>query len=78
MRSTYRKVLKQIEHKPTKRNRYLKFNQSKKRKFGTATRPCSRCGSYGAQIRKYGLHVCRQCFREVAAELGFKKYGHEV
>ena len=23
---------------------------------------------------KYGLYLCRQCFREVATRLGFKKY----
>ena len=25
-------------------------------------------------IRKYGMHLCRQCFRDMAPELGFKKY----
>jgi len=25
-------------------------------------------------VRKYGLNFCRQCFREVAVGLGFKKY----
>jgi len=25
-------------------------------------------------IRKYGLYLCRRCFREVAPVLGFKKY----
>jgi small subunit ribosomal protein S14 len=38
-------------------------------KFG-----CKRCGRKRGIIRRYGLHLCRQCFREIAPELGFKKY----
>ncbi|AEF96447.1 30S ribosomal protein S14 [Methanotorris igneus] len=46
-----------------------------KRKYGIGIRPCRRCGHVGpGLIRKYGLNLCRQCFREVAAKLGFKKY----
>ena len=46
-----------------------------KRKYGIGIRPCQRCGHVGPGIiRKYGLNLCRQCFREVAAKLGFKKY----
>jgi len=45
----------------------------KVRKFGKGSRPCRRCGSYGPIIRRYGLNLCRQCFREVAPKLGFKK-----
>ncbi|MGD8565211.1 MAG: 30S ribosomal protein S14 [Candidatus Bathyarchaeota archaeon] len=46
----------------------------KERKFGKGARPCSRCGSYGSIIRRYDLYLCRQCFREKAKKLGFKKY----
>jgi small subunit ribosomal protein S14 len=35
---------------------------------------CSRCGRHGALIRKYGLYYCRHCFREIAEDVGFKKY----
>ncbi len=45
-----------------------------KGKVGKGTRGCKRCGSYGSVIRRYGLNICRHCFREVAPELGFKKY----
>lgn len=45
-----------------------------KKKFGKGSRPCRNCGSYGPVIRKYGLMVCRQCFRELARKLGFKQY----
>ncbi len=52
----------------------VKQKPKKERKFGKGARPCRRCGSYGPIIRKYGLCLCRQCFREVAPKLGFKKY----
>ncbi|MDD5181552.1 MAG: 30S ribosomal protein S14 [Candidatus Nanoarchaeia archaeon] len=56
----------------------MKHSKPKKRSCGIATRKCLRCGKFKAHINKYGLHLCRQCFREMAAELGFHKYGHEV
>jgi Ribosomal protein S14p/S29e. len=28
----------------------------------------------GPVIQKYGLMLCRQCFREVARDMGFRKY----
>ncbi len=35
---------------------------------------CRICGRQDAVIKKYGLFYCRQCFREHAREMGFKKY----
>ncbi|MCS7097643.1 MAG: 30S ribosomal protein S14 [Candidatus Methanomethyliaceae archaeon] len=36
---------------------------------------CRRCGSKGGSlVKKYGLYLCRQCFREVARTLGFNKH----
>lgn len=46
----------------------------KQRKFGKGTYKCRCCGRTGGIIRKYNLMYCRQCFREVAKDLGFKKY----
>ncbi|MBC7120753.1 MAG: 30S ribosomal protein S14 [Candidatus Methanosuratus sp.] len=52
-----------------------KYRQPKERKFGKGSRKCKRCGSKGSTlIRRYGLNLCRQCFRESAETLGFKKY----
>ncbi|MGD0027993.1 MAG: 30S ribosomal protein S14 [Candidatus Bathyarchaeia archaeon] len=51
-----------------------KQKPKKVRKYGKGTRPCSRCGSYGPVIRRYNLNLCRQCFREAAKKLGFRKY----
>ncbi len=76
--SSYKKVLKQIEHKKANKKRFLKFNKPKIRKYGAGRKKCTRCGRTGAHISRYGLKLCRQCFREVAKSLGFEKYGHEV
>ncbi|MHA1226512.1 MAG: 30S ribosomal protein S14 [Candidatus Hodarchaeales archaeon] len=45
-----------------------------KRKYGKGTRTCRRCGTHRAIIRKYGLNICRRCIREIARDLGFRKY----
>jgi len=42
---------------------------------GKGKRRCRLCGTSRGLIRKYGLYICRRCFREVASKLGFKKYG---
>lgn len=45
-----------------------------KRKIGKGAYKCIRCGMMKSIIRRYGLMYCRRCFREVAKDLGFKKY----
>lgn len=70
----YKKAFKQLKNKPAKLKKYQKHNTPKKRDFGVGSRKCRRCGRYAAHIQKYGLHLCRQCFRDIAKELGFKKY----
>lgn len=36
---------------------------------------CSRiCSNQGGLIRKYGMNICRQCFRQYANDIGFVKY----
>ncbi len=35
---------------------------------------CQRCGRKRGIVRRYRMHLCRQCFREIAFELGFRKY----
>lgn len=32
------------------------------------------CNSRRGLIRKYGLDLCRRCFREYSADIGFVKY----
>lgn len=72
--SDHTKVLKQIANKKGKKARYEKHNTPKERKFGENSKKCGRCGRTGAHISKYGLDLCRQCFRETATDLGFKKF----
>jgi len=48
--------------------------EKKEKKFGKGSRHCRRCGRYGGLIRKYNLFYCRQCMREIATKIGFKKY----
>jgi len=72
--SDYRKVFKQLKTKPAKMQKFIKHNSPKKRSCGISLRRCKRCGRVGGHIQKYGLHLCRQCFREIATKLGFKKY----
>ncbi|MFH1682391.1 MAG: 30S ribosomal protein S14 [Candidatus Woesearchaeota archaeon] len=72
--SDYKKEFKQLNAKPIKKAKYIKFNSPKVRSCGKALRKCKQCGRMGAHIKKYGLHVCRHCFREMAQGLGFKKF----
>jgi len=72
--SDWRKILKQLEKKQVIKARFIRFCKPKERKFGIAAKRCERCGRFGAHISQYGIHLCRQCFREIAEEIGFKKY----
>ncbi len=72
--SDWNKILKQLENKPVVMQKFLKHNKPKKREIGIAVRKCERCGRFGAHIKSYGLNLCRHCFREIAEEIGFKKY----
>lgn len=72
--SDYRKVFKQLRVKPAKLKKYIKNNAPKNRGIGKASKKCKRCGRHGAHVSKYGVDMCRQCFRESAVELGFKKF----
>ena len=35
---------------------------------------CVLCDRKRGLVRRHGLNLCRQCFRDKAMELGFKKY----
>ena len=54
-------------------NRGTGFTERNEKKFGRGSRWCKICSCYTSCIQKYDLHLCRQCFREVANSLGFKK-----
>ncbi len=72
--SDWKKIARQLESKPAIRARFLKHCKPKERKFGIAAKKCGRCGRFGSHVGQYGLNLCRQCFREIAEKIGFKKY----
>lgn len=72
--SDWKKILKQLRNKPEVMEKFMKHCKPKERKTGIAVKKCERCGRYGAHIKSYGLNFCRQCFREIAEEIGFRKY----
>ena len=37
-------------------------------------RACRRCEREQGLVGKYEIWLCRQCFREIARSMGFKKY----
>ncbi|XP_059353851.1 small ribosomal subunit protein uS14-like [Carassius carassius] len=43
------------------------------RKYGQGSRSCRVCSNRHGLIRKYGLNMCRQCFRQYAKDIGFVK-----
>ncbi|KAJ5156306.1 hypothetical protein N7492_009109 [Penicillium capsulatum] len=47
---------------------------SRPRKYGKGSRECRVCSHRAGLIRKYGMNICRQCFREKSADIGFNKY----
>jgi len=42
--------------------------------YGKGSRACRVCAHKAGLIRKYGLDLCRQCFRQYSADIGFLKY----
>lgn len=72
--SSYKKVFRQLKNKPVKMQRFVKHNTPKEREFGRYTKACLRCGNTRGHISKYGIHICRRCFRDTATKIGFKKY----
>lgn len=72
--SDWRKVTQQLRRKPAVLNKFVRHNKPKDRKTGIAAKKCERCGRFGAHIKQYNLNLCRQCFREIAEEIGFHKY----
>ena len=43
------------------------------KKFGRGANECRICGRKQGLVRKYDIYFCRQCFREWAGKMGFKK-----
>lgn len=37
-------------------------------------RLCRRCGNNKGMVTKYGLYLCRRCFKDCALQIGFRKF----
>jgi len=58
-----------------KKKRKLAAEKKMTSKFkGKGNRVCRFCGNARGLIRKYRLNICRRCFREVAEDVGFRKF----
>jgi len=71
---SYAKTIVQIKGKKDKLKKYLKHNKPKTRTYGKITKKCELCKNTHGRIGKYKINICRQCFRENATKMGFKKY----
>ena len=43
------------------------------KKYGRGANQCQLCGREQGLVRRYNIYLCRQCFREWAPTMGFKK-----
>ncbi|MFH1257192.1 MAG: 30S ribosomal protein S14 [Candidatus Diapherotrites archaeon] len=43
-------------------------------KTQSAGKKCRRCKNRRGLISKYGMKLCRRCFKDVALQMGFKKF----
>ncbi|RNE95044.1 ribosomal protein S29 [Trypanosoma conorhini] len=60
-------------HQPATMGHLEQWRSRQKIGMGKGARHCVICSNQKALIRKYELNVCRQCFRENAAHIGFNK-----
>jgi len=50
-----------------------KAGKERTKVFGRGAHECKLCGRKQGLVRRYSIYFCRQCFREWASKLGFKK-----
>ena len=56
----------------TDKDANVKSSESRK-VFGRGANECQMCGRKQGLVRRYKIMLCRQCFREYASKIGFKK-----
>jgi len=66
-------VQQQLTMRGSRLKRLYNIRKALYDKKSKRARRCIRCGTVKAVIRKYGLYICRRCFREVYHLIGFKK-----
>jgi len=52
----------------------IKKQKVKSEKMKKRNNVCKMCGTRKGFLRKYGLRICRRCFKDNAPRLGFEKY----
>ncbi len=50
-----------------------KKSDASPKKFGRGANECQMCGRKQGLVRRHNIMLCRQCFRENAPKIGFKK-----
>lgn len=78
MENAFERIAKTLKGKPAKYKRFIKFNKHKMQPHDKRQNACTRCNRPEAHIKIHGLNYCRECFREIAEDIGFKKYGKEA
>ncbi len=78
METAFERIGKNLVGKKAKHQRFMRFNSHKVQPHDARSRKCIRCNRPEAGIHIHGLRYCRECFREIAKDLGFKKYGKEA
>ena len=58
--------------------RLAKQLYSHPRKMGKDSKACRVCNTTIGMINKYGLLLCRRCFREQATLIGFNKVSNDA
>ncbi len=48
--------------------------QKKEKPWKIKPKSCKICGSHKGVVSKYGLNICRRCFKDNALKIGFRKY----
>jgi len=57
-----------------KKKKKMKGVPYEKKFKGKIDGKCKICGSTRSVIYSYSLQICRKCFREMAEDIGFRKY----
>jgi small subunit ribosomal protein S14 len=78
METAFEKIASTLKGKPAKYSRFMRFNKHKMQPNDKRRNVCTRCNRAEAHISIHGLNYCRECFREIAEDIGFRKYGKEA
>ncbi|RNA32574.1 ribosomal S14p S29e [Brachionus plicatilis] len=52
---------------------FANIHKTHPRNYGPGSRQCRVCASSHGVIRKYGMMICRRCFKQYANDIGFYK-----